>query len=157
MTQLLPPRDTENRQKRDPVGKVGLGVDRSFDPARDYYVNFRDLNPNAPTTILGAPLLATSGMVRPPARNEIVVPTGITDYVGVRPDAEATVDLMYVNANPPIVRRFENLRLIGTFELVGPDQGDLNHFGVSLRAAAKCLLCAARMLRTAWQLRCPFS
>jgi hypothetical protein len=66
--------------------------------------------------------------VRPPERNEIVVPSGVTDYVGVRPGAEATVDLMYVNVNPPIVRRYEKLRLIGTFELVGPDQGRFEPF-----------------------------
>src|SRR5262249_26255396 len=52
----------------------------------------------------------------------------ITDYVGIRPGAEATIDLTYVNANPPIVRRFEKLRLIGTFDLVGPDQGRFEPF-----------------------------
>jgi hypothetical protein len=46
----------------------------------------------------------------------------------VRPDAEATVDLMYSEANPPITRRFEGLRLIGTFDLIGPDQGRFEPF-----------------------------
>ena len=120
----------ENEKQQESLGArtALLGVDQSFDPARDYYVNFHDLNPNAPRAVLGAPLLPTSGTVRPPERNEIVVPSGITDYVGVRPGVEATVDLMYVNANPPIVRRFEKLRLIGTFELVGPDQGRFEPF-----------------------------
>jgi hypothetical protein len=120
----------ENEKQQEALGArtTVLGVDRSFDPARDYYVNFHDLNPNAPAAVLGAPLLATSGTVRPPAPNEVVVPSGITDYVGVRPDAEATVDLMYVNADPPIVRRFEKLRLLGTFDLVGPDQGRFEPF-----------------------------
>src|SRR5215468_10984153 len=65
---------------------------------------------------------------RPPERNEVVVPSGITDYVGVRPGAEATIDLMYVDVNPPIVRRFEGLRLAGTFDLVGPDRGRFEPF-----------------------------
>ena len=120
----------ENEKQQESLGAraTALGVDRSFDPVRDYYVNFHDLNPNAPQAVLGAPLLATSGTVWPPERNEVVVPSGITDYVGVRPGAEATIDLMYVDVNPPIVRRFEGLRLIGTFELVGPDQGRFEPF-----------------------------
>jgi len=121
----------QNEKQQESLGArtTVLGVDRSFDPVRDYYVNFHDLNPNAPLAVLGAPLLAMSGTVRPPERNEVVVPSGITDYVGIRPGAEATIDLMYVDVNPPIVRRFEGLRLIGTFELVGPDQG---RFGLAI-------------------------
>jgi hypothetical protein len=117
----------ENEKQQESLGArtTVLGVDRSFDPLRDYYVNFHDVNPGAPSTVLGAPLLPTSGTVRPP---EVIVPSGVTDYVGVRPDAEATIDLIYVPANPPIVRRFEKLRLIGTFELVGPDQGRFEPF-----------------------------
>lgn len=120
----------ENEKQQESLGArtTVLGVDGSFDPVRDYYVNFHDLNPKAPSAALGGPLFATSGTVRPPDRNEIVVPSGVTDYVGIRPGAEATVDLMYVNANPPIVRRFEKLRLIGTFDLVGPDQGRFEPF-----------------------------
>jgi hypothetical protein len=106
----------ENEKQKESLGArtTALGVDRSFDPLRDYYVNFHDLNPKAPQSVLGAPLLATSGAVRAPEGNEIVVPSGITDYVGVRSGADTTVDLMYLNANPPIVQRFEKLRLIGT-------------------------------------------
>lgn len=120
----------ENEKQREFLGArtTVLGIDGSFDPARDYYVNFHDLNPKAPPATLGAPLVATSGAVRPPDRNEVVAPSGVTDYVGIRPGAEATVDLMYVNANPPIVRRFEKLRLIGTFDLIGPDQGRFEPF-----------------------------
>lgn len=120
----------ENEKQQESLGArtTALGVDRSFDPVRDYYVDFRDLNPKAPAAVLGAPLFATSGTVRPPDRNEVVVPSGVTNYVGIRPGAEATVDLMYVNANPPIVQRFEKLRLIGTFELVGPDQARFEPF-----------------------------
>jgi hypothetical protein len=120
----------ENEKQQESLGArtTLLGVDRAFDPVRDYYVNFHDLNPSAPTAVLGAPLFATSGSVRPPDRNEIVVPSRVTDYVGIRPGAEATADLVYVNANPPIVRRFEKLHLIGTFELVGPDQGRFEPF-----------------------------
>jgi hypothetical protein len=120
----------ENEKQQESLGArtTVLGVDRLFDPVRDYYVNFHDLNPNAPTTVLGAPLLATSGTVRAPERNEVVAPSGVTDYVGVRPDAAATVDLTYSESNPPITRRFEGLRLIGTFDLVGPDQGRFEPF-----------------------------
>jgi hypothetical protein len=120
----------ENEKQQESLGArtTALGVDRSFDPGRDYYVNFHDLNPNAPTAVLGAPLLATSGTVRPPERNEVAVPSGVTDYVGVRPGAEATVDLIYVDANPPIVRRFDGLHLTGTFDLMGPDQGRFEPF-----------------------------
>lgn len=120
----------ENEKQQESLGArtTVLGVGQSFDPVRDYYVNFHDLNPNAPRAVLGAPLLATSGTVRAPDRDEVVVPSGVTDYVGVRPGAEATVDLTYVNANPPIVQRYEKLRLIGTFELVGPDQGRFEPF-----------------------------
>ncbi|RZN33895.1 hypothetical protein [Bradyrhizobium sp. Leo121] len=120
----------ENEKQQESLGArtTVLGVDRSFDPVRSYYVNFHDLNPTAPTAVLGTPLLATSGTVRPPDRNEVVIPSGVTDYVGIRPGAEATVDLTYPNANPPIVRRYEKLRLIGTFELVGPDQGRFEPF-----------------------------
>jgi len=120
----------ENEKQQESLGArtTVLGVDRSFDPVRDYYVNFHDLNPNAPRAVLGAALLPTSGTARPPDRSEVVVPSGVTDYVGIRPGAEATVDLVYVNANPPIVRRFEKLRLIGTFDLVGPDQGRFEPF-----------------------------
>ncbi|MFL5239037.1 MAG: hypothetical protein ACJ8EL_15830 [Rhizomicrobium sp.] len=120
----------ENEKQQESLGArtTALGVDRSFDPGRDYYVNFHDLNPSAPQAVLGAPLLATSGTVHPPERNEVVVASGVSDYVGVRPGAEATVDLTYVDTNPPIVRRFEGLRLIGTFELIGPDQGRFEPF-----------------------------
>jgi len=120
----------ENEKQQESLGArtTVLGVDRSFDPVRDYYVNFHDLNPSAPQAVLGAPLLATSGTVRPPEHNEVVVASGITDYVGVRTGAEATVDLMYVDVKPPIVRRFEGLRLIGTFELIGPDRGRFEPF-----------------------------
>jgi hypothetical protein len=105
-----------------------LGVDRAFDPARDYYVDFHDMNPSAPRSVLGIPLIATSGVVRPPADNEIIVASGVTDYVGVRPGAEATVDLVYEGVDPPIVHRLEGLRLIGTFDAVGPDQGRFDPF-----------------------------
>ena len=120
----------ENEKQKESLGArtSALGVDRSFDLVRDYYVNFHNLNRNAPTAVLGAPLLATAGTLHPPERSEIAVPSGITDYVGVRAGAQATVDLTYVDANPPITRRFEGLRLIGTFDLVGPDQGRFEPF-----------------------------
>lgn len=105
-----------------------LGVDPSFDSVRDYYVNFHDMNPSAPQSVLGIPLLAGSGAVRPPGGDEIAVASGVTDYVGVRAGAEATVDLIYTEADPPIVRRLEALRLTGTFDVAGPDQGRFDPF-----------------------------
>lgn len=49
----------ENEKQQESLGArtTALGVDRSFDPVQDYYVNFHDLNPNAPTATLGAPCL----------------------------------------------------------------------------------------------------
>ena len=47
----------------------------------------------------------------------------MADYVGVQPGAEATVELVYTGSGEPIVQRLEGLRLSGTFELVGPDEG----------------------------------
>src|SRR5215468_9558072 len=53
----------ENERQQESLGARAtvLGVDRSFDPVRDYFVNFHDLNPKAPRAVLGAPLLPTSG------------------------------------------------------------------------------------------------
>ena len=44
----------ENEKQQESLGArtAVLGVDQSFDPARDYYVNFHDLNPNAPRVII---------------------------------------------------------------------------------------------------------
>jgi hypothetical protein len=120
----------ENEVQKEYLGATTsvLGVDRAFDPARDYYVDFHDMNPSAPRSVLGIPLIATSGTVRPPEDDEVVVASGVTDYVGVRPGAKATVDLVYEGVNPPIVHRLEGLRLIGTFDAVGPDQGRFDPF-----------------------------
>jgi hypothetical protein len=52
----------------------------------------------------------------------------VTDYVGVEPGAQAAVELVYANANPPVVRRLEGLRLIGTFDDAGPDRGRIDPF-----------------------------
>jgi hypothetical protein len=105
-----------------------IGVDRSFDPARDYYVNFHRLNPQASQSVLGIPLLPTSGTVRPPTPQETLVPSSVTDYIGVRPGVQAGIELRYTGVTPPIVRRLESVQLIGTFEVVGPDQGRFDPF-----------------------------
>jgi hypothetical protein len=52
----------------------------------------------------------------------------VSDYVGVRPGAQANIELRYTGVIPPIVRRFEGVQLIGTFEVVGPDQGRFDPF-----------------------------
>ena len=105
-----------------------IGVDRSFDPERDYYVNFHRLDPQAPQSILGIPLLPASGTLRPPSPQEALVSSSVTDYVGVRPGAQASIELRYTGVMPPIVRRFEGVQLIGTFEVVGPDHGRFDPF-----------------------------
>jgi len=48
-----------NEQQQEYLGARTsvLGIDRNFDLARDYYVNFHDLNPRAPQSVLGMPLL----------------------------------------------------------------------------------------------------
>jgi len=105
-----------------------LGVDRSFDLARDNYVDFHKVNPQAPQMVLGMPLLVTTGEARPPGPQEVLVPSGVADYVGVQPGAEAIVEFVYDGAGGPIVHRFEGLRLIGTFDMAGPDQGRFEPF-----------------------------
>jgi len=119
-----------NEQQQEYLGARTsvLGIDRNFDLARDYYVNFHDLNPRAPQSVLGMPLLITAGMAQVPGPREILVSSGVTDYVGVQPGAEATVEFIYNGAGEPIVKRFDGLRLIGTFDMAGPDQGRFEPF-----------------------------
>jgi hypothetical protein len=119
-----------NEQQQEYLGARTsvLGVDPNFDLARDYYVNFHDVNPKAPETVLGMPLLSTGGVARAPNPHEVLVASGVADYVGVQPGAEATVELIYTGDREPIVQRFDGLRLIGTFDLVGPDQGRFDPF-----------------------------
>src|SRR5262249_13417565 len=120
----------QNDQQREYLGARTsvVGVDRSFDPSRDYYVNFHRLNPQAPQSVLGIPLLPVLGTMRSTTPQEILVPSSVTDYVGVRPGAQASIELRYTGVIPPIVRRFEGAQLIGTFEVVGPDQGRFDPF-----------------------------
>jgi hypothetical protein len=119
-----------NEQQQEYLGARTsvLGVDPNFDPARDYYVNFHDVNPKAPETVLGMPLLTTGGAARAPDQHEVLVASGVADYVGVQPGAEAIIELLYTGAGEPIVQRIDGLRLSGTFDLVGPDQGRFDPF-----------------------------
>jgi hypothetical protein len=71
--------------------------------------------------------IASAGVVRAPARGELLVPAGIAEYVGVRPGADAIVELVYTGSQKLIGRRFES-RLIGTFDALGPDQGRFDPF-----------------------------
>ncbi|HJZ68024.1 MAG TPA: FtsX-like permease family protein, partial [Blastocatellia bacterium] len=120
----------QNDRQREYLGARTsvIGVDRSFDLERDYYVNFHRLNPQAPQSVLGIPLIPASGTVRAPASQETLVPSSVTDYVGVRPGAQANIELRYTRVTPPIVRRFEGVQLIGTFDVAGPDQGRFDPF-----------------------------
>jgi hypothetical protein len=119
-----------NEQQQEYLGARTsvLGVDRNFDLARDYYVDFREINPQAPQMLLGMPLLVTTGEARPPSPQEVLVPSGVADYVGVQPGAEAIVEFVYSGAGEPIIQRFDGLRLIGTFDMAGPDQGRFEPF-----------------------------
>ena len=118
-----------NEQQQEYLGARTsvLGVDRNFDLARDYYVNFHDVNPQAPQIVLGMPLLITAGAARPPDPQEVLVASGVADYVGVQPGAEAIVEFAYSGAGELITQRF-GLRLIGTFDIAGPDQGRFEPF-----------------------------
>jgi hypothetical protein len=73
-----------NEQQQEYLGARTsvLGVDRRFDLARDYYVDFRQINPEASQIVLGMPLLVTVGEARPPGPLEVIVASGVADYVG---------------------------------------------------------------------------
>jgi hypothetical protein len=96
----------ENAQQKEYLGARTnvLGVDPFFRPRSGYYTNFRWLNPSAPRAVLGIPLLPAAGEFRSPQANEMLLPTTVTDYVGVQSGAQATVELLYTHSNPPIVR-----------------------------------------------------
>jgi hypothetical protein len=119
-----------NEQQQEYLGARTsiLGVDGSFDLARDYYVDFHEINLQAPKIVLGMPLHVTIGEARPPGPQEVLVPSGVADYVGVQPGAGAIVEFVYSGAGEPIIRRFDGLRLIGTFDMAGPDQGRFEPF-----------------------------
>jgi hypothetical protein len=42
--------------------------------------------------------------------------------------AEAIVEFVYSGPGEPIIRRFDGLRVVGTFDMVGPDQGRFEPF-----------------------------
>ena len=119
-----------NEQQQEYLGgrTSVLGVDRNFDLARDYYIDFHEVNQQAPQIVLGMPLLITAGEARPPGPQDVLVPSGLADYVGVQPGAEAIVEFVYNGAGEPIIERFDGLRLSGTFDMAGPDQGSFEPF-----------------------------
>src|SRR5215469_12503741 len=119
-----------NEQQQEYLGARTsvLGIDRSFDLARDYYVDFHEINRQAPQMVLGMPLFGTTGEARPLGSQEVLVPSGVADYVGVQPGAEAIVEFVYSGAGEPIIRRFDGLRLIGAFDTTAPDQGRFEPF-----------------------------
>jgi hypothetical protein len=120
----------KNEQQKEYLGARtnALGVDQAFDPGRDYYVNFHDVNANASNVVIGVPLPVPAGAPRVPRRDEVLAASDVIDYVGARTGAEATIELLYTGVSPPILRRFEGLRLAGTFDVVGPDQGRFEPF-----------------------------
>jgi hypothetical protein len=64
-----------NEQQQEYLGARTsvLGVDRDFDLPRDYYVDFHEINPQAPQMVLSMPLLPTAGEARPPSPEEVLV------------------------------------------------------------------------------------
>lgn len=105
-----------------------VGVDPTFDLAREYFVDFHDINPGAPHRVIGIPLLSGSAKPQALGDSDILVPSDVTDYVGVAPGAGAVVELAYLRASPPIIQRVEGLRLAGTVEVAGPDRGRFDPF-----------------------------
>jgi hypothetical protein len=93
-----------NEQQQEYLGaRTGvLGIDRSFDLPRDYYVDLHRINPQAPQIVLGMPLLVTTGEARAPGPEEVLVPSGVADYVGVQPGAEAIVEFVYSDVDRPM-------------------------------------------------------
>jgi hypothetical protein len=120
----------QNAQQKEYLGAHAsvLGVEPSFRLRSGYYVDFRWLNSNAPRTLIGIPLLPTTGEFRAPQADEILLPLTVTDYVGVQPGARATVELAYAKSNPPIVCQLDDLKLVGTFDAVGPDRERIDPF-----------------------------
>jgi hypothetical protein len=120
----------ENAKQKEYLGAHTsvLGVDPYFPLKTGYYVDFRWLNASAPRAVLGIPLLSVAGEFRSPKVNEILLPSTVTDYVGVQPGAQATIELVYAGSDPPIVHRLDDLLLIGIFDIAGPDRGRIDPF-----------------------------
>jgi hypothetical protein len=120
----------ENAKQKEYLGARTnvLGVDSFFKPKTGYFVDFHWLNPSAPRAVLGIPLLPAVGEFRSPEANEILLPSTVTDYVGVQTGAQATVELVYTNSDPPIVRRLNDFRLVCIFDIAGPDRGRIDPF-----------------------------
>lgn len=104
-----------------------LGVGRDFQFGTDAYVNLHDLRPTAPDAVLPLPLLP-QGRLRPPGSGELLVDRTVADYVGVRPGDRATIDLVYGQGRRQIVRTYGGLRVAGTFQTLGPDQGRVDPY-----------------------------
>ena len=71
----------------------------------------------------GCRFSSPAGEARPPGPQEVLVSADVADYVGVQPGTAAIVEFVYSGAGEPIIRRFDGLRLIGTFDMAGPDEG----------------------------------
>jgi hypothetical protein len=119
----------KNEQQQEYLGARTsvIGIDKAFDLSRDYYVNFHHFNPAAPELVLGVPLLSSESL-KPPDHGQVEVASAVTDYVGVRPGTEAIIELIYAGTTPAVVRRFEGIQLVGTFDAAGPDQGRFEPF-----------------------------
>jgi hypothetical protein len=121
----------ENEKQQEYLGGTTtvIGVASTFDLARDYYDIMGAPNADQRQRPLGIPLLVANGIGRAPREGEVSIPAVIADYVGVRPGVRASVELIEIGGSgPPIVRRYDDLRVIGTFDAVGPDEGNFAPF-----------------------------
>jgi hypothetical protein len=112
----------ENEKQQEYLGgrTAVLGASGGFDLARDYYER---IGAAGEQPILGIPLIVTDGMARPPVAGEALIPKSVAEYVGVRPGVLAIVELAHgLEAGESFARRYE-LRVIGTFDAIGPDDG----------------------------------
>jgi hypothetical protein len=114
-----------NQRQRESLGArtAAIGVGEGFDLRADYITRVGEAGP-----AMSIPLLPVDGEARAPRDGEVLVAADIADYVGVRPGAVARVELRDDSVDPPIVRQLDNLRVIGTFDVVGPDRGRFEPF-----------------------------
>jgi hypothetical protein len=99
-----------------------LGVTASFDLVRDYY-EVIGIQGEDSRTSFGIPLIVTDGLARTPSRDEVLVPAAVAEYVGVRRGAVASIELKSDAGQGEPVQRYPALKVIGVFDVIGPDEG----------------------------------
>ena len=100
-----------------------LGVAASFDLARDYYEVIGTQSQDAAPTSFGVPLIVTDGLARTPSQGEVLIPAAVAEYVGVRRGAVASIELKSDVGQAEPFQRYPALKVIGVFDVIGPDEG----------------------------------